>query len=414
MTVPKQSYSRRSLLIYAGIFAACILLSIPLARSWRSFYGTEFLKAAGELQPVESIVENQQKRQALYGSALFEDDFQYKLDLLRARRPDVIALGSSRALQFREEFFSVPFISAGRAMNSIPQGAQFVDAMLKVHRPKVVILTLDVWWLNPRRREPPMPRRALSPTSPLISAFWSYVNDRKLTTLKTLRVILGDDSNPVSLRHAIGIQGLVRGQGFRPDGSRDYGSRYFGTDPTFDDRNFANSRSLVRNGQSLLSFGQTIDQDSFATLNQLVTKLKDAGIAVIAVLPPFAPTVLGLIEQQKKDYAYIPLARAAYQSLPIKVFDFLQSQSLDNSECEFADGLHAGDITYQRMLLRMTEMDPAGPLASFVRQNDVAAAIRLFSGHAVTPTAADGYRYPEIDFLGIGCDKGASVSATSR
>ncbi len=93
------------------------------------------------------------------------------------------------------------------------------------------------------------------------------------------------------------------------------------------------------------------------------------------------------------------------RSLPIKVFDFLESQSLQTSDCEFADGLHAGDITYQRMLLRMADADPPGRLASMLRRTDIAANIRSFAGSAVTPTLADGYRYPEVDFLDIGCRK---------
>jgi hypothetical protein len=412
--VPQPPYSYRSLAIYVAIFIACILFSLPLARSWRSFYGTEFLRAAGELQPIEEVVESQQKRQAVYGSALFEDDFQYKLGLIRTRRPDVVAVGSSRALQFRQEFFAVPFVTAGRAMNSIQQGEFFVDELLKAHRPKLVILTIDVWWLNPRRREPPMRGRDLSRTSPLVSTFWSYVNQRKLTALQTLRVIMGDDSNPISARSSIGIAGLARGTGFRPDGSRDYGARYFGTDSSFDDKSFANSLALIRNGEGLLRFGQTIDEGRLATLTRVIAKLKDASIEVVAVLPPMVPTVIDLIKRRNNDYAYIPLARAAFQSLPVKVFDFVEPESLGSTECEFADGLHAGDIAYQRMLLRMAEMEPAGPLAPVLQHSTMAANILAYSGHAVTPTPADGYRYAEIDFLGIGCDKRVSVSAASR
>jgi hypothetical protein len=409
MVPPSPKYSQRSLRIYAAIFAGSILLSLPLAISWRSVYATTFLKAAGELDPVQAIVARQRRLQTLYGSALFEDDFQYKIELIRARRPDLVAIGSSRALQFRQEFFSAPFTSAGRGMNSIDQGERFVDEMLKIHRPKAVLLAIDVWWLNPRRREPPMRGRDLARTRPLVSTFWAYVNERKLTLAKTLRVLLGDDSNPVSLRRAIGISGLARGGGYRPDGSRDYGARYFGTDPTFDDKNFVNSKGLVRNGESPLEFGQAIDETRLATLNRLVTKLKDAGVGVVAVLPPIAPTVLDLMARRKDGYAYIAPARAAYQTLPVRVFDFLESQSLDNNECEFADGLHAGDVTYQRMLLRIAETDPSGPLTPFIRKDAIAAGIRSLSGHTVTPTVADGYRYPEIDFLGIGCRKGVDL-----
>jgi hypothetical protein len=317
----------------------------------------------------------------------------------------VVALGSSRALQFREEFFSVPFVNAGRAMNSIPEGARFVDEMLAIHRPRLVILAADIWWLNGNRVEPPTTQRDLLDTNPLVSSFWSYVNDRKISTAKTLRVLFGEGSNPVSARNSIGIAALARGGGYRPDGSRDYGARYFGIDPSFDDRNFANSRSRVDRGVSLLNYGEDIDHGRFATLVQIVTRLKTAGVEVIAVLPPLAPTIVKLIKERPRQYAYMPLARTAFGSLPITVVDFLESQSLQNTDCEFADGLHAGDVTYQRMLLRMADAEPSGLLASLLRHADMASNIRAFAGRAVTPTPADGYRYPETDFLGIGCRK---------
>jgi hypothetical protein len=398
--------SLRSLRFYAPILAACILLSIPLALQWRDRYAANFLSASGETQTIEKLVAEQQATQALYGSALFEDDFNYKLELIRVRKPDVVALGSSRALQFREEFFSVPFVTAGRAMNSIPEGSRFIDEMLKIHRPRLVIIALDVWWLNANRREPRTSRRDLTNTRSIISSFWSYVNESKISAVRTLRVVMGGHGNPVSARPAIGIAALARGGGFRPDGSRDYGLRYFGLDPSFEDKKFANARFRVRNGTSLLNFGEDINRERLGQLHEMVVRLKDAGVQVVGVLPPFAPTIIRLIKQKPKQYAYIPKARAAYAALPISVHDFLESRSLQNSDCEFADGLHAGDVTYQRMLLRMAEAAPSGLLTSVTQRPYLETNIRTLAGRAVTPTPADGYRYPEVDFLGIGCRKG--------
>ena len=405
MNLSIQPHSLRSLAFYAPILAACILLSIPGGLLWRDLYAINFLNATGETQSIERLVAEQQATQALYGSALFEDDFNYKLQLVRVRKPDVIALGSSRALQFREEFFSVPFVTAGRAMNSIPEGSRFIDEMLKFHRPRMVIIALDVWWLNPNRREPRTSRRDLTNARPIISSFWSYVNESKISAVKTLRVVMGGHNNPVSARPALGIAALARGGGFRPDGSRDYGLRYFGLDPSFEDKKFANARFRVRNGTSLLNFGVEINHERMTQLNEMVGRLKDAGVHVVGVLPPLAPTIIALIKRKPDQYAYMPKARAAFKGLPIRIYDFLESQSLQTSDCEFADGLHAGDITYQRMLLRMAEADPSEPLASMLRRAEMETNVRTLAGRAVTPTRADGYRYPEVNFLGIGCRK---------
>jgi hypothetical protein len=45
---------------------------------------------------------------------------------------------------------------------------------------------------------------------------------------------------------------------------------------------------------------------------------------------------------------------------------------------------------------------------------DIAANIRIHAGRAMLPTLADGYRYLEVDFLGIGCRKPRLDPALSR
>ena len=391
------------LIRYAVICAVAVVIAIPVGKLWRHYYGLTFLHQANELAPIKQVVDQQVARGAIYGSAVFEDSYDYKLQMIRAIKPTVVALGSSRALQFRQEAFAAPFVNAGRAVNSIDEGARFVPDMLAVHRPRLVLLSIDFWWLNPVRRSPPTKGRGLNQTAPLIEAFWSYIGERKLSFGRTVSVMLGDDSNPISTRPAMGIAALARGIGFRPDGSRDYGSRYFGTDPAFDDVKFADSLSRVRRGRSLLSHGENIDRQAIGTLRQIIDQLQAAGVVVIGVLPPVAGTVFDLMQQRAANYGYLQPAREAFRSLPIRVFDFIDPRSIGAPDCEFADGLHGGDIVHQRMLLEIGEQMPE--VRAFLNIDEMRRNVRAFAGRAVTPTQADGYRYPETDFLRIGCKK---------
>jgi hypothetical protein len=395
----------RPAILYLAVLIAALLAAPPAAHVWRNLFALAYLQRAGELLPIETVVRRQQAQDAIYGSALFEDEADYKLDLIRARKPQVIALGSSRALQFRQDSFSAPFVNAGRGMNSIKQGTHFVQALLATYRPRIVLLTIDLWWLNSRRDEPDFRPRNLENTGPLVSTFWGYVNEHKLTIPRSLRVILGDRSNPVSARSGIGIAALTRGTGFRPDGSRDYGARYFGVDPSFDDRKFSNSIDRMVKGRSLLAYGNEIDTAEMRALAAIVHDLKAAGADVIGILPPFARPVLDALNRNRSHYGYFAPALAAIKSLPIPIFDFTDPQTIGASDCEFADGLHAGDVAYQRILRHIAQHlnDPA--FRSVLSLDTIAKDIETFTGHAVTPTAADGYRSKETDFLGIGCVK---------
>ena len=72
-----------------------VLLLLPAgAANWL------FLENAGELTAIEDVVARQQNEGGLYGTAIHPNDYAYKLALLAARQPEVVAIGSSRVLQF--------------------------------------------------------------------------------------------------------------------------------------------------------------------------------------------------------------------------------------------------------------------------------------------------------------------------
>lgn len=71
-----------------------------------------FVIRAGETMTYAEVAARQQQARALYGSAFNQNNFRYKLELVRQRRPAVIALGSSRVMTFREESFRTSFATA--------------------------------------------------------------------------------------------------------------------------------------------------------------------------------------------------------------------------------------------------------------------------------------------------------------
>ena len=64
------------------------------------------------------------------------------MELIKQVKPEIIALGSSRVMQFREDSFNKKFVNAGGAMNSLSE-FNFFEKMYEFHNPKYIILGLD-------------------------------------------------------------------------------------------------------------------------------------------------------------------------------------------------------------------------------------------------------------------------------
>ena len=116
------------------------LLLVPWAVCW--------LTASGELDQEEVVARQAQGEFVLFGPGLAQDIMAYKLALYAAVKPEVVVLGSSRAGNVRAAFFERPFVNMAGAATDLESLRLLVDRMLAVHRPKVVLLGLDFWWLT--------------------------------------------------------------------------------------------------------------------------------------------------------------------------------------------------------------------------------------------------------------------------
>lgn len=106
---------------------------------------------SGEMTPLPDLVREQQRSGAVYGTGLHDVRGEHPLEIARQRRPEIVVLGSSRALDQRQEFFTRPFTCACGLLDSIDDAETYVEAFLKVVRPQLVLLSLDFWWFTTRQ-----------------------------------------------------------------------------------------------------------------------------------------------------------------------------------------------------------------------------------------------------------------------
>jgi hypothetical protein len=89
----------------------------------------------------------------LIGLAYSDQSKDYKLSEILTRRPEVLAVGTSRVLQIRNFFFKKPetFFNGGMVISKIGDLPCLVDEWNEnKYKPKVVILGLDQFFFNER------------------------------------------------------------------------------------------------------------------------------------------------------------------------------------------------------------------------------------------------------------------------
>ncbi len=389
-------------MLYLGLVVAFLILY----GAGRPAIGGLFLWRAGEFGALSDIVAHQQEFGAKYGSALHDDEFAYKLELATVRRAEIMAFGSSRMLQFREQLFSASFTNTGRAMSSLDEGNEFLAALPADARPQVMIIGVDPWWFNPNRLAYTPRRPRLVWDMGMVQRVSDWVLDAKISIGDIWRVaVLGDRTNDLTHYDSIGVAAIIRATGYRADGSRDYGQRYFDGDPTFDDRNFSNTLARLPIGDGPFEFGDTAAPERLGQFDKMLETLASMGITPVVILPPYSERLLAAMAAMPGAYDYVADVRAYVAGLAVESYDFLDPELIGADDCEFVDGFHGGEIVYQRMLVHMVEQHPTSVLAPLIDLDQLRTSIAAGQGRALSPASAAEYAGIEADFLRLGCPK---------
>ncbi|MHA1538366.1 MAG: hypothetical protein ACTSUD_12485 [Alphaproteobacteria bacterium] len=391
---------------YVSVMAATlVLLGFPV------LLNVAFLWRAGELAGEARVAVDQQARGTLYGTGLHGNDREHRLALIAARQPEVVVLGSSRMEQFRQDYFTAPFVCACTLMGAIEHGAPFVEAMFKVAKPKLVILGLDYWWFGDSpddgggRWRPSVNASNLS-AAKLLRPF-AWLRRGSLGIGDYLGVLTGrGDIARLTTHPKLGVQAVVRGRGVRKDGSALHADALFGPARQHKGQDFDKVRAQIAEGDTYYPHNVRLAPRRFAELERLVRRIEGHGAKVVVILPPLAGRVADMMKAEGK-FAYVSAIRARLRRTDGEIHDFHDPRPLGAADCEFLDDRHGGDVVVMRMLERILRDNPGSALTGVVGRAKITAAIARFKGHALAPFRPALYRRAETDFLGLGCRKAA-------
>lgn len=392
---------------YGRTLWRCLLLLCltlwPLSAWWLAQSGDAALDAVVERQAAgefvlfgSALAQSPDARAADDGTAAADGVLLYKLRLYEAVKPDVVVLGSWRMARLGGEVFSRPFVNMGGAIHTLADLRYVVDAMLRGHRPQVVILGADFWWFAPRQkvafwREAPQDPFTYGPVS--LRQLWARVLTGEVPPLPALRLLAGGREDRCGLLAQSG------GDGFGPDGAWRDVTIPTGQRPS-PDRGFAATLARAREARGEFAAAAAPDMEAVETFAEIVCRLRARGIQTIVVLPPLAVPVLEVLRADESRWPQLFALRQALLDRGMEVLDFTDPRRFGSGDCEMLDGLHAGGVASLRMLRDITDRHQV--LLNYVDMARINDALLNWKKHVFVRDDRLS-PLPEVDFLEISC-----------
>lgn len=309
------------------------------------------VKDSGEFYSADECIEYQRENEkSLLGMGYYENTPYYKLTNVDYYKTPIIALGTSRVMQFKKVFFSSDFYNCGGAVAG--NYNEYLNFLLNMkYNPECIILGLDSWVFN-------------DGWNAGLPEYNEFVNINHGTLNK--KIILKnmfDDWNAGKWKFKdlsnyplnIGFNGKVKDAGFMHDGSYYYGNVY--RNPINQvDYGFVDTRERIRKGVSRFEWGDRIDNDTVVQLENLLRYCKENNIYVIGFLAPFAPSIYDEMINSG-NYGYLmeitPACEKMFNIYGYEYYDFLDVRDLGVTDDFFVDGFHGSEVVYGKMMLKM-------------------------------------------------------------
>src|SRR2546427_1418961 len=295
----------------------------------------------------------------------YDIDEAYQLRETLRRRPQVLVLGSSRVLSTRDFFFpgcERPgcFYNAGLGMRTLREGLEFIRALTAVSPPRILVLGVDQWQLNPNYRPELAHDVRQLPPGPLSAS--------GLVSVKNLVPRLRDDpafralvlGRVAESQGAEGVEARMHDDGHRPAGSFSWSS-----DHAADARH---DRELmlgtIQQGLSWFPPFEHADGRSVAELSELLDLARQHGIRVVGYMPPFPDEAWRQIQELPglRD-GFADAERRVRETFAAHGFPVLIAHTLREMGCaddEMWDGLHITEVCDVRIYRRLLQDPGAG------------------------------------------------------
>jgi hypothetical protein len=324
----------------------------------------------GELTSPETVVHRQifDRRLVLDGPAYTNSALYIKVRVLTQRRPQLLALGNSRVMQFRREFFrpEVRFYNAGGTVARVTHFRGFLETLPQEALPEMLLIAMDTGYFNLRfdkvshdKLNNAWLRNQLALHASATEVFWNnwrdVWGDIHAGKIGWTRLFSGS-----GLSTRIGLNALCNGAGYRNDGSYQYSSRDLDiADSHNSDYQFEKSLKCVATGSGRFVWGKTPSEPALNEVDALLGFCAEHHIQVIGFLPPYPHAVWAAMQGLGDRYGYVaklePELRSRFEARGFEFYNFNDFAALGAPDTEAIDGLHGNERVYLRIVIAMLE-----------------------------------------------------------
>jgi hypothetical protein len=324
----------------------------------------------GENWPLDRVIRFQQTNPHSFFArgTLDQGTFRYKYLQILRRHPDVLVLGSSRIMQFRAEMFgrqAPTFYNAGGIIHSIEDLHAFLERLPATATPKIVILGVDFWWLNPNEKKESIDSFSVGVETEGTYSWQGHANALAgyVRHPDSLRELFAYSFGKKFDRNAIGLQAVLHRQGFRPDGSRRFEIKLPAT-PEEWRRRLPGKKTVNKDilGENFpFAFTNGASPALLEQLRSALLKFKARGVFIIGYNPPVASEwaeVVSTSPRHKEFWKqYHEKVPELFHSLQFPFVDVIKPQQFGLDDRYMRNWYHAHDTFDMNLLRRLCE-DP--------------------------------------------------------
>lgn len=280
----------------------------------------------------------------------------------------IIALGSSRVLQFSQDMFADSFYNLGYTVVSVYQTTELISK-LNLHD-KTIIVGLDQWEFNPNWI-------SVHDTSELpcrYSPIQEFFKFQKLQAI--LQGKIYPRQSPDQAVKLIGSGANMALSGILKDGHFYYGKTIHGqltNDSTLVgiDYKFRDTKLRIKEQSGRFKPGDYADKNVLNEINHLIAVNKKLNNKLIFFFPPFAPGINETM-QQVQGYDYIKNASEMLRKICMENnIPFHDFTAIASNNSDYLDGFHGGQRLYYKMATQFNlNIKPLRFLNAYENENE--------------------------------------------
>ncbi len=340
-----------------GFFRKVIVLLLPFGLLLIFPITVQIL--SGEFLSPDVVIQKEfiEKKNVLYGPVYGDQTLYFKSEMAKRVAPEVLALGNSKILTMRSQFFNngVTFYNAGGVTPDIARFRNFLE--VTGIKPSIIIITVEPLHFDPLTvvSTSTLPRSYeqvsfLRRLGEAVSRSWITVYGDYFQQKFTLLDLFHRDRK----EEAIGLNALVNKNGFRNDGSLHYGKSYQNdlvkqvkVDKAI---TFIDTKTNV---QSKTFFGEP----ALLELEDFLEYCKERNITVIGYIPPTPKVIEDAYKRHTKyDYMFHTYEKTSpiFKKYNFELYDFFSLAALGARDDEAIDEYHTNEKVMLRVMVKMS------------------------------------------------------------